>query len=46
MTGRQAAGSAVVIAGTIGLWVNVVEPAVGSDSTTLEAWVIRSGPIG
>jgi hypothetical protein len=46
MTGHQAAGSAVVTAGTVGLWVNVIGPAAGSDPTPLEAWVIRSGPIG
>ena len=46
MTGHQATGSAVVTAGTLGLWVNVIGPAAGSDPAPLEAWVIRSGPIG
>jgi hypothetical protein len=46
MTGHEAAGSAVVTAGTVGLWVNVVGAAAGGDSDPLEAWVIRSGPIG
>jgi hypothetical protein len=46
LTGRRAAGSAVVVAGTIRLWVNVVEPAVGSTAAALDAWVIRSGPVG
>ena len=46
MTGHQAAGSAVVTAGTVGLWVNVIGPAAGGDPAPFEAWVIRSGPIG
>ena len=46
LTGRRAAGSAVVVAGTIRLWVNVLEPAVGSSQTALDAWVIHSGPVG
>jgi hypothetical protein len=46
LTGHQAAGSAVVTAGTVVRWVNVVEPTAGSDPAALEAWVIRSGPIG
>ena len=46
MTGHQATGSAVVTAGTLGLWVNVIGPAAASDPAPLEAWVIRSGPIG
>ena len=46
MTGHRAAGSAVVTAGTVGLWVNVIGPAAGSDPAPFEAWVIRSGPIG
>ena len=46
LTGHQPAGSAVVTAGTVVLWVNVMEPVAGSDPAALEAWVIRSGPIG
>lgn len=46
LTGHQPAGSAVVTTGTVVLWVNVMEPAAGSDPAALEAWVIRSGPIG
>ncbi len=46
MTGHQVAGSAVVTAGTVGLWVNVIEPTAGNDPAALEAWVIRSRPIG
>ena len=46
LTGHQPAGSAVVTAGSVVLWVNVMEPAAGSDPAALEAWVIRSGPIG
>jgi hypothetical protein len=46
MTGHQVAGSAVVTAGTVELWVNVLEPAAGTEAAALEAWVIRSGPIG
>jgi hypothetical protein len=46
LTGRRAAGSAVVVAGTIRLWVNVLEPAVGSSQDALDAWVIHSGPVG
>jgi hypothetical protein len=46
LIGRQAAGSAVVVAGTTGLWVNVLAPVAGSRPATFEAWVIRSGPIG
>ena len=38
MTGRNAAGSAVVTAGSVGLWVNVVEPATGTGT--------RAGPRG
>jgi hypothetical protein len=45
LTGRQTAGSAIVLAGTIGLWVNVLEPAAGIGPASSDAWVIRSGPI-
>ena len=46
IAGRQALGSAVIMAGTVRLRVNVVGPATGSGTTALEAWVIRSGPFG
>jgi len=46
LTGRQVAGSAIVLGETVGVWVNVVEPAGGTDSATFDAWVIRSGPVG
>ena len=46
LSGRRPAGSAVVVAGTIGLWVNVLEPAAGNGPAPSDAWVIRSGPIG
>ena len=47
--GWELKGRAVrtIVAGeTVGVWVNVVEPAGGTASASLEAWVIRSGPIG
>ncbi len=46
LTGRRPAGSAVIVAGTIGLWVNVVEPDSENGAAALDAWVIRSGPVG
>ena len=46
MTGRQVAGSAIVLGPTVGVWVNLVEPAGGTDSASFDAWVIRSGPVG
>lgn len=46
MTGHRAAGSAVVTAGSVELWVNVVAPSAERGPQSLEAWVIRSGPIG
>ena len=46
LTGRRSAGSAVVVAGPIQLWVNVLEPAVGSSPAASDAWVIHSGPVG
>jgi hypothetical protein len=40
---RQPAGSAVVTAGSIWLWVNVTDALGASGPRTLSAWVIRSG---
>ena len=40
---RQPAGSAVVTAGSIWLWVNVTDALGTSGPGTLSAWVIRSG---
>jgi hypothetical protein len=43
---RQPAGSAVVTAGSIWLWVNVTDALGASGPGTLSAWVIRSGHTG
>jgi hypothetical protein len=40
---RRPAGSAVVTAGSIWLWVNVTDALGASGPGTLSAWVIRSG---
>ena len=40
---RRPAGSAVVTAGSIWLWVNVTDGLGASGPGTLSAWVIRSG---
>jgi hypothetical protein len=45
ITAHETEGSAVVTAGSVGLWVNVVELRTGSGATMLEAWVIRTEPI-
>jgi hypothetical protein len=42
---RRPAGSAVVLAGSTWLWVNVSDTAGASGPGTLSAWVIRSGPL-
>ena len=46
MEDRRPAGSAVVLAGSTWLWVNVTDALGPSGPGTLSAWVIRSGPIG
>jgi hypothetical protein len=45
ITAHQTEGSAIVTAGSVGLWVNVVGLTTRSGATTLDAWVIRTGPI-
>jgi hypothetical protein len=45
ITAHETEGSAVITAGSLGLWVNVVQLTTGSGATMLEAWVIRTGPI-
>ncbi len=45
LLGRRPAGSAVVLAGSTWLWVNVSDAAGASGPGTLSAWVIRSGPM-
>ena len=42
---RRPAGSAVVLAGSTWLWVDVSDAAGASGPGTLSAWVIRSGPL-
>jgi hypothetical protein len=46
MEGQRPAGSAVVVACSIWLWVNVTDTLGASGPNTLSAWVIRSGPVG
>ena len=46
MDDRRPAGSAVVLAGSTWLWVNVTDALGATGPGTLSAWVIRSGPIG
>jgi hypothetical protein len=45
LLGRRPAGSAVVLAGSTSLWVNVTDAAGATGPATLSAWVIRSGPV-
>jgi hypothetical protein len=47
LAGRRPAGSAVVVVGRLGFWVNVTGAAGGSGAEpgSLEAWVIRSAPV-
>ena len=46
MEDRRPAGSAVVVAGSTWLWVNVTDTLGAPGPRTLSAWVIRSGPVG
>lgn len=46
MAGHRPAGSAVIVAGAIGLWVNVSEAAGAAGTGSFDAWVVRSAPAG